>query len=446
MDPASRSGSPLRLFAFPSALALRSRRRLRFAPVNPKWVSALGLGIMLLLAWAVSENRRRFPFRVVFWGLFLQVSFALLILRTDTGRRVFTASQAVVERFIGFAGEGTGMLFGPLGDRALLESRLGPGQGVILALSVLGTIVLVSAVSSALYHYGVLQLLVRGIAWAMRRTMGTSGSETLSAAANIFMGQTEAPLVIRPYLATLTRSEILAMMTGGMATIATSVLGAYVSFGIPAGHLLTASVLSAPASLLIAKIMLPETEASPTAGGATAKVPRETVNGIDALCQGAADGLKLALNVIAMLIAFVAVIAALNWILAGALSVVGIEMKTPLQAVFGQLNRPFAWLLGIPARDCEAVGALLGERIVLNEFVGYLHLSQLRDSLDPRSYLLAVYALCGFANFGSIAIQIGGIGTLMPLRRAELARLGFRSMAAGLLACYVTACVVGMLL
>ncbi len=400
---------------------------------------------MLALAWLFSANRRQFPFRVVFWGVALQFGFALLILRSEPGRHVFAASQGAVEHFIAFAGEGTSMVFGPLADPAALRKGFGAANGVILAVGILGTIVLVSAASSILYHYGLLQRVVRGIAWAMRRTMGTSGSETLSAAANIFMGQTEAPLVIRPYLPTLTRSEVLAVMTGGMSTIATSVLGAYVSFGIPAGHLLTASVLSAPAGLAIAKIMLPETEASQTMGASTAEVPRETVNGLDALCQGAADGLRLSLNVIAMLVASVSLLAAVNWMLSHAIGWAGIDVATPLQTLFAWVNRPIAWILGVPSRDCAAIGEILGERIVLNEFVGYLHLSRIRDTLDPRSHLLAVYALCGFANFGSIAIQIGGIGALAPVRRGDLARLGFRSMFAGLLACYMTACVVGVL-
>ncbi len=400
---------------------------------------------MLLIAWLLSEHRRRFPWRPVLWGLSLQFLFAFLILRTSPGRRVFDSFQSGVTSFIAFANEGNSLVFGPLANRSLLEGKLGPGNGLVIGITITGTIILISAVSSLLYHYGVLQWVVRDIAWIMRRIMGTSGSETLAAAANIFMGQTEAPLVIKPYLARMTRSELFAMMTGGMATIAGGVLAAYVSFGIEAGHLLTASVLSAPAALLIAKIMLPETETSETAGGANARIERETINGLDALCHGAADGMKLSINVLAMLIAFTAVIAAANWILSSMLSVAGIQTNSPLQTALGWVNAPFAWLIGIPWKDCQIVGSILGERIILNEFVGYLHLAEVGDKIDPRSRTLATYALCGFANIASIAIQIGGIGGLAPVRRNDLARLGLRSMFGGLLACYITACVASLM-
>ncbi len=414
--------------------------------MHPKLVSALGLLCFLGLAWVMSERRGRFPWRVVAWGLALQGTLGFLILRTGGGRAVFDGFQDAVSRFIGFAGKGNELAFGVLGNPALLESKLGPGTGVILAVTVTGTIILVSAVSSLLYHYGILQWVVRGMAWGMRRAMGTSGSETLSAAANIFMGQTEAPLLIRPYLARMTRSELFAMMVGGMATIAGGVLAAYVSFGIEAGHLLTASVLSAPAGLLVAKVMVPETEVSETAGGARAAVERETVNGMDALCHGAADGMKLSLNVIAMLVAFAAVIAAANWLLSTGLGWAGVRMESPLQQALGWVNAPFAWLMGIPWKDCRLVGEVLGERIVLNEFVAYLRLRDLTATLDPRSKVLATYALCGFANIGSVAMQIGGIGGMAPGRRPDLARLGLRSMVGGLLACYMTACIAGWFL
>ena len=409
----------------------------------PKLVGALGLLCFLGLAWLLSDGRRRFPWRVVLWGLGLQVAFAALILRTGAGRAVFDGFQMAVTRFIGFAGQGNELAFGVLGNPVVMESKLGAGTGVILAITVTGTIVLISAVASLLYHYGILQWVVRGMAWVMRRAMGTSGSETLSAAANIFMGQTEAPLLIRPYLARMTRSELFAMMVGGMATIAGGVLAAYVSFGIEAGHLLTASVLSAPAGLMVAKVMVPETEASETAGGASASVERETVNGMDALCHGAADGMRLSINVVAMLIAFAAVIAAANGMLSTGLGWAGFVVEAPLQRFLGWVNAPVAWLLGVPWKDCDVVGAVLGERVVLNEFVAYLRLRDLAGQIEPRSRVLATYALCGFANMGSVAIQIGGIGGLAPGRRQDLARLGLRSMVGGLLACYMTACVAG---
>jgi CNT family concentrative nucleoside transporter len=411
-----------------------------------KLISLLGLVVFIGVAWAISSHRKKFPWRVVLCGLGLQFLFGVLILRTTFGERVFDFCQRGVTKLIGFADEGSKMVFGPLADTTLLSEKLGPGNGFIFVITVTATIILVAAISSLLYHYGILQLVVRGTAWVMQRLMRTSGSESLAAAANIFMGQTEAPLVIRPYLPKMTRSEILALMTGGMATIAGGVLAAYVSFGISAGHLLTASVMSAPAALLLAKVMLPETEASETAAGAAAKVPRETTNGLDALCRGASEGMMLAINIMAMLIAFVAVVALVNYLISLGLRQVGVASSTPLQTLFGWVNAPFAWLMGVPWKDCAAVGSVLGERIVINEFVGFFSLSKMNAELDPRSYTLATYALCGFANFSSIAIQIGGIGSLAPTRRADLAKLGLRAMIGGLLASYLTATIAGILI
>jgi CNT family concentrative nucleoside transporter len=416
--------------------------------MHPLFLHLLGLAVFLALAWALSLDRKRFPWRTVACGLALQFAVGFLILKTGPGRAFFEFFNAAVSRFISFAEKGTAMVFGPLASPTALEGGFGPGNGFIFAVVVVGTIILVSTVSSFLYHYGVLQLVVRGVAWVMQRVLRTSGSESLSAAANIFMGQTEAPLVIKPYLPRMTRSELLAMMTGGMATIAGGVLAVYVQFGVTAGDLLTASVMNAPAGLLIAKILLPETERSETAGGARAAVPRTTVNGIDALCVGAADGLKLALNVCAMLIAFVAVVHLANFLLAAPQQWAGVATPVTLQTLLGWVNAPFAWLMGVPAKDCVLVGQVLGERIVLNEFVGYLTLTgdAVRPHLDERSFKIAAYALCGFANFASVAIQIGGIGALAPERRADLARLGVRAMLGGLLACYLTATLAGALL
>jgi concentrative nucleoside transporter, CNT family len=414
--------------------------------VQLKLISLLGLVVFIGIAWAMSANRRKFPWRAVLWGVGLQFTVGFLILKTSAGAAVFDFFQRGVTKLIGFADEGSKMVFGPMANTGLLTEKLGPGNGFIFVITVTATIILVAALSSVLYHYGILQLVVRGTAWVMQRLMRTSGSESLAAAANIFMGQTEAPLVIRPYLPTMTRSEILALMTGGMATIAGGVLAAYVAFGISAGHLLTASVMSAPAALLIAKVMLPEMEKSETAAGASAKIPRETINGLDALCRGASDGVMLAINVMAMLIAFVAVVALSNYLVSLGLRPFGIHAEAPLQTLFGWVNAPFAWLMGIPTKDCVAIGGILGERIVLNEFIGYLSLAKCSPTLNPRSYTLATYALCGFANFSSIAIQIGGIGSLVPTRRADLAKLGLRAMIAGLLACYLTATIAGMLI
>ncbi|MFM7555541.1 MAG: NupC/NupG family nucleoside CNT transporter [Verrucomicrobiota bacterium] len=412
-----------------------------------KLISLAGILALIGVAWLLSEHRRRFPFRAVLWGVALQFSLGWFILKTGPGEGIFEACQKLVGRFIGFANEGNRLMFGPLADEAVMSKAFGPENALFFALVITGIIVLISTVSSILYHYGLLQLLVRAAAWVMRRAMGTSGSETLSAAANIFMGQTEAPLVIKPYLPRMTRSELHCLMVGGFATIAGSVMGVYSGLlKVPAGHLLTASVMSAPAALLISKILIPETEVSETAAGSSAKIERETVNGIDAACSGAGDGMKLAINVIAMLLAFTSLVAVANWILGEAFGVVGWQTRQPLQTLLGYANAPFAWLMGIPSKDCLTVGQILGERIVLTEFVGYISLSRQQASLDPRSYVIAAYALCGFANFGSVAIQIGGIGALVPGRRKDLAQVGLKAMLGGLLACYMTACVVGVLI
>jgi CNT family concentrative nucleoside transporter len=318
----------------------------------------------------------------------------------------------------------------------LLGKAFGPEHSLVFAILVTGTVVIVSALSSLFYHWGILQKVVRAVAWVMRKAMGTSGSETLSAAANIFMGQTEAPLVIRPYVPRMTKSEIMTIMVCGMAHIAGGVAAVYAAMGMAAGyqntagHLLTASVLNCPAALLIAKIMLPETEKSETAGSSPATVPRTTANSIDAICRGAGDGFHLALNIIAMLIAFIAIIALANYVVGFPQTHLGVKNPVTLQNIFGWVNAPFAFLMGVPWQDCVNIGQILGERIVLNEFVGYLDLTTNAKTLalDPRSFTIATYALCGFANFSSIAIQVGGIGSLAPERRSEMAKIGFRAM------------------
>ena len=416
--------------------------------MQTKLISLLGLVTLVALAWACSTNRRRFPWRTVLTGLGLQFLFAVFILKTTIGEKIFTGAQNAFLSLLDCAEEGSRLVFGPLADGKLLDATFGPGRGFIFVVVVTSTIILVSALSSLLYHYGILQRVVRAVAWVMQRVMRTSGSESLAAAANIFMGQTEAPLVIKPYLLRMTNSELLALMIGGMASIAGGVLAAYVGFKISAGHLLTASMMSAPASLMISKVLMPETEVSETAAGASAKVPRETTNGIEALCIGASEGMTLSINVMAMLIAFVAVVALANLLFGWVQGWFFTGQPLRLETIFGWVNAPFAWLIGVPTQDCGTVGQILGKRIVLNEFIGYLDLGdQIKaGTLQPRSVTLTTYALCGFANFSSIAIQIGGIGALAPERRADLARLGLRAMLGGLIACYLTATIVGLLI
>lgn len=414
-------------------------------------ISVLGLVVLIGCAWAISRQRRSFPWRTVLCGVTLQFLFGAFILKTPVGERLFGAAQNAVDQLNIYATEGAKMVFGPLADRAVLEQAFGPANAFVFAVSVTATIILVSSLSSLFYHLGILQRVVAGAAWLMQRAMRTSGSESLAAAGNIFLGQTEAALLIKPYIPRMTQSEIMALMTTGMATIATGVMFVYAGMpGMSAGHILTASVLSAPAGLLIAKTMFPETERSETGERCHFAVERNTANSIDALCRGASEGAALAINVLAMLIAFVAIVALANGLLTWLQQLVGVPTPVTLQQVLGWLNAPFAWLIGVPAKDCAVIGQVLGERIVLNEFVGFLSLSKYvaenPGALDPRSITLASYALCGFANFASVAIQIGGIGALAPERRSDLARLGLRAMIGGLLACYLTARVIGILI
>jgi concentrative nucleoside transporter, CNT family len=416
-----------------------------------KLVSLLGLIVFVGIAWAMSSHRRLFPWRTVLWGLGLQIIFAVLILKTPWGAAIFDFTGRAINKLVMFSNEGCQFVFGPLAVDDMMQKTF-PGRSLVFAILVTGTIIIVSALSSLFYHWGILQKVVHAVAWVMRKVMRTSGSETLAAAANIFMGQTEAPLVIKPYVPKMTRSELMCLMTGGMATIAGGVAAVYVKMGMDAGHkdiaghLLTASVLSAPAALLISKVMLPETEQSETAASAPADVPRTTANSIDALCRGAGDGMALAINVIAMLIAFIAVVAMANYLVTFPQTRLGVEHPVTLQTFFGWVNAPFAWLMGVPGKDCLAIGGILGERIVLNEFIGYLSLTSPDTCIDERSFTLATYALCGFANFSSIAIQVGGIGSLAPERRGDMAKLGVRAMIGGLLASYLTATIAGILI
>ena len=422
-------------------------------------ISVLGLVILILLAWLMSVNRRVFPWRAVLWGLALQMGFALLLLRTPWGQAAFGWASNAVNKLLSFTDAGTEFLWGGLFRTSKdLVAGLGPGGGgmtwwqvtdastgalvplgTIFAIHVLPTIVFFSSLMAILYHLGIMQRIIRGMAWAMRRTMGTSGAESLSVAADIFVGQTEAPLVIRPYVATLTNSELLACMTAGFATIAGGVLVAYVRFGVDAGHLLAASVMAAPASLLVAKVVFPQTERSTTADGANLDIPREHANLLDAAAGGATVGLKLAANVAVMLLVFIALVAMINY----GLSWVG----TSLPQIFGWIFAPLAWCLGVPWGEARVVGNLLGTKIAVNEFVAYVQMMDAvhGGALGPRTTVIATYALCGFANFGSIGIQIGGIAAIAPERRADVARLGMRAMFAGTIATLMTAAVAGIL-
>jgi concentrative nucleoside transporter, CNT family len=420
-----------------------------------RWIGLLGLLVMLFLAWLLSSHRQRFPWRVVAGGLGLQWCLAFLVLKTGPGRSLFEAATEGFNGLRGFVEQASMFLFGvrQLPDEVPLPSGFLVNS---FAFGVLPTIVVFSSLMAILYHLGVMQWVVQAMAWLMQRTLGTSGPETVAAAANIFVGQTEAPLVVRPYLPGMTRSELFALMTGGFATVTGSLLVAYVQMGADAGHLLTACVISAPAALMVAKIMEPEVDA---AGGEVVtrlRLPRSSPNLIGAAASGASDGLKLALNVAAMLLAFLALIAMLDWGIGRLGMLVGqVDPQTglPIWSLAGGLGYlfwPLAWLLGVPAADCWQAGQMLGIKMAANEFLAFDRLQTLLQAETPviseRTRTLMTYALAGFANFSSIAIQLGGIGALVPERRDELARLGLRAMLGGTLACNCTACVAGLLL
>lgn len=394
-------------------------------------VSLFGLATLLGIAWAVSTDRRRFPWRIVLWSLALQAVFALIVLRSPWGTAALSAVADAVDLALRQANAGIELVFGPLADRERF--------GVILAVSALPTIVYVASVFSVLYHLGLLQRAVAGMAWLMRRTMGTSGAETLASAANVFMGQTEAPLIVAPYLERMTRSELHAVMVAGMATVSGGMLAAFIALGVDARFLLAASLVNAPAALMLAKIIVPESGTPETTGRAAEVSGEREVNVIGAAASGASAGMKLVLNVVAMLIAFLSLVALVDL----PLGAVGLS----LSQILGWAFTPVAFLIGVPAAEAATVGALLGKKLILNEFVAYLDLAALRaeGALSLKSEVIATFALCGFANLSSIGIQIGGIGAIAPGRRRDLARLGLRALIGGTLATLVSATIAGML-
>jgi CNT family concentrative nucleoside transporter len=448
-----------------SQAARLAREEAAEATLGERVVPLLGLLVFISIAWLLSVNKRAVAWRPVLWGVGLQVIFAILILRTQPGRALFEWLNLVFTNLLGYTTEGARFLFGnlvlnnvPVGAG---DGPMGPvagaagtwaNTGAFFAFNVLPTIIFFSSLMTLLYYFGVMQLFVKAFAWVMIRTMGTSGSESLSAAGNIFVGQTEAPLLVKPFVKTMTRSELHAVMTGGFATVAGGVMAAYIGmlmayFPNIAGHLIAASVMSAPAALAISKLMYPETEESVTRGEMKIELEKVDANAIDAAARGASEGLGLALNVGAMLLAFIALLALLNGIVGGIGGWFGMEWS--IQRGLAYVGAPLAWLMGTPWHDAMAVGTLIGEKTALNEFVAYAHLANMLQEgqeLSARAVVVATYALCGFANFSSIAIQIGGIGGLAPERRGDLSRLGLRAMIAGTLASFMTACVVTMIL
>lgn len=429
--------------------------------IFPRLVCGLGIVVFVTLAWSISTDRRQFPWRIVIGGLLLQFTLAVLVLQTDLGQKTFKHIGDGFQRLMSTVDAGSGFLFStgpnnPLGDSLLAT----------FAFGVLPTVIFFSSLMSVLYHLGVMQRIVWAMAWVMKFSLKTSGPETLAAAANVFVGHTEAPLVVRPYLSRMSRSELCAMMTGGFATVTGGLLGAYAKMGVDISHLLTASIISAPAALLIAKVMVPDTPEELTAerskssqkdtdDAMTLKIERTHVNVIAAAVEGASDGLKLALNVGAMLIAFLAIIALIDLLLGGICTTFGWvdSNKDPLVTlgvILGYACWPLAWLLGIPASECRAAGELIGLKTVANEFIAYQQLGQLVQAEEPtisaRTATVLTYALAGFSNFAAIGIQVGGIGGLVPERKSDLASLGLRAMFGGLLACCMTGAIAGMML
>ncbi|WP_432665561.1 NupC/NupG family nucleoside CNT transporter [Wukongibacter baidiensis] len=404
-----------------------------------KLISLIGLMVMIGIAYLVSDNKKAVNWKLVGIGVAMQLVFGLLILKWAPGQSLFNVLNDLVTKLLDFTKEGTAFLFGNMLD---VESF-----GFIFALQILPTIIFFSALMAVLYHLGVMEKIITVLAKIMSKLLGTSGAESLSAAANIFVGQTEAPLVIKPFIKTMTKSELLTVMTGGMATVAGGVMAGYVSMGVEAGHLIAASIMSAPASLIIAKIMVPETQTPVTKGKVNIQLDELDANVIDAAARGTSEGLKLALNVGAMLLSFIAIVALVNAVIGWVGSVVGMDYLS-LEWILGRLFAPLAYLMGVPLPDAVEAGNLLGQKVVINEFFAYANLSELikSNALSERTVIILTYALCGFANFSSIGIQVGGIGSLAPERRSDIAKLGIKALIGGSLAAFMTATVAGMLI
>ena len=414
-----------------------------------RFTGILGILAVLIAAWLGSTNRRRIRWRTVAWGLGLQVCFAFLVLRFDYGQRAMTWAGGVVNNMLSATVAGTRVLFGELGlpNSGAFGKLIAPSSGSIFAFQVLPTIIFISAFFAVLYHIGLMQILIRGMAWIMLKTMRISGAESMNVAASIFMGQTEAPLTIRPFLSKATRSELMVIMTSGMSHVSGGIMAMYIAQGVEARHLLSAVIMTSPGTILIAKMLVPEREVPATEGKVV--IPKDELhadeNLIGAIARGTIDGGKLAMNVAIMLVSFLALVALLDmvltWIHGGVPWIPG-----SLGQILGYLFAPVAWLIGVPWHDCMAIGNLLGTRMALNEVIAYIALGAEKATLAPRSFTIATFALCGFANLGSIGMQIGGIGALVPERRNDLAKLGVRAMLAGTMANLISASIAGIFL
>ena len=406
-----------------------------------RFTGVLGLIAIIGVAFLLSENKKKINWRLVITGLILQVLFALFVLKTSIGQNIFNGFNGVIMKLLSFANEGTNFLFGPLSNG---EGAIPAGS--VFVFNVLPTMIFFSALMSVLYHLGVMQILIKIVSKGLAKVLKTSGAETLSAVGNIFLGQTEAPLLIKPYIGKMTRSELLAIMVGGMATVAGGVMAGYVAMGVNAGDLLAGSIMAAPGGLLLAKILIPETEVPETQAGTEVKLESTSSSVIEAAANGASEGLGMALNVAAMLLAFIALIALINALLGWFGGLFGMDYLS-LYWILGKVFAPVAWLMGVPTQDITTAGSLLGQKIAINEFVAYSELGThiANHTLQPKTIMILSYALCGFANFSSIAIQIAGIGGLAPERKGTIAKLGFKALLGGALTTFMTATIAGIL-
>ncbi len=405
----------------------------------------------------MSNNRKAINYRLVISGLAIQVALAIFILKIPLGKTIFAWLGDAITKILNFSQAGASFVFGPLVNTANMSKAFGNGNEFIFFFNIIPTIIFVAVLVSVAYYLGIMQRLVKLIAYLVYKLMGVSGSEALSNVASAFVGQVEAQIMIKPYLKGMTMSELLASMTGSMACIAGGVMAVYIALGVPAEYLIAASLMAAPAALVISKIVWPETEISETKGKVSLEIKKTNANLVDAISHGASDGLKVGLNVVAMLIGFIAIIALVDFILGKigfgldhlglSLAFIGIELKTlSLNQILGSLFSVFAYAMGVPGKDVQIAGSLMGTKMVINEFVAYLDLAKIKETLDPKTILITSFALCGFANFSSIAIQVGGIGELAPERRTDLAKLGMRALICGTLASYLSATIAGILM
>lgn len=411
-----------------------------------RFTGLIGIVLILGIAYALSDNRKAINYRTVVVGLTLQFGLALFVLKTEVGQNLFQGLGYYVDRLLQKANKGAEFVFSSLVRTDVLQRAFGPGNDFIFFFKVIPTIIFVAVLVNIFYHLGIMQRVVAVMARAMKWLMGVSGAEALSNVASTFVGQVEAQIMIKPYLNGMTNSELLASMTGSFACIAGGVLAVYISLGVPAPYLLAASIMAAPGALVISKIVMPETQVSETRGTVKVDIKKTHANLLDAIAAGASEGLKVGFNVIAMLIGFIALIALIDSLMFRfGFYILGIDFLS-LNYLLGNLFSVFAWAMGVPGKDIQAAGSLMGTKMVVNEFVAYLDLVKIKETLDPKTIAIVSFALCGFANFSSIAIQVGGIGELAPQRRSDLAKLGFKALICGTLASYMSATLAGLLL